>query len=89
MKYYEIHEPYYALIAAVDEKKAAEVYCEVVTDDVDETLKDNIKEVSRQYALGCVGMGALQNNPTLSISEFVRDFNELKNDWLIIDRALE
>ncbi|MED1234727.1 hypothetical protein [Bacillus paralicheniformis] len=88
MKYYEIHEPYYALIAAVDEKKAAEVYCEVVTDDVDETLKDNIKEVSRQYALGCVGDSVFQSKPELSVAEFVRDFDDRENTYLLFSRGL-
>ncbi|MER1249777.1 hypothetical protein NQS42_18305 [Bacillus sp. C10(2022)] len=87
MKYFEIHEPYYALLAAEDKKKAAEVYVEVAADD-DGTLKDSIKEVSRQYALGCIGNEALKNKPELSVSEIVRDFDETKNDWLIIDGAL-
>ncbi|MEC2105026.1 hypothetical protein [Bacillus licheniformis] len=87
MKYYEIHEPYYALLAAEEEKKALEVYVEVVADD-DGTLKDSIKEVSRQYALGCVGDLALKNKPELSVDKFVRDFNKRENDWLIIDGAL-
>jgi len=88
MKYYEIHEPYYALLAAEDEKKAAEVYCEVVTDDVDDTFMGSIKEVSRQYALGRFGDEALKDKPELSVSEFERDFNKIKNDWLIFDGAL-
>ncbi|WP_026579180.1 hypothetical protein [Bacillus sp. SB47] len=87
MKYYEIHEPYYALLAAEDEKKALEVYVEVAADD-DGALKDSIKEVSRQYALGCVGDFTFKNRLELSVSKLVRDFNKRENEWLIIDGAL-
>ncbi|KAA6450973.1 hypothetical protein [Bacillus swezeyi] len=80
MKYYEIHEPYYALIAA-------EVYVEAVADD-DGTLKENIQEVSREHAFGCVWNSALKNKPELSVSKFMRDFDERKNDWLLIDGSL-
>ncbi|MCY9153699.1 hypothetical protein [Bacillus haynesii] len=87
MKYYEIHEPYYALLAAEDEKKAAEVYVEAVADD-DGTLKNGIKEVSRQYAYGRVWESDLKNRPEISVSKFVRDFDKRKNDCLLIDGAL-
>ncbi|MCY9434165.1 hypothetical protein [Bacillus haynesii] len=88
MKYFEIHEPYYALLAAEDEKKAAEVYCEVVTDDVDDTFMGSIKEVSRQYALGCVGDSVFQSKPELSVAEFVRDFDDRENTYLLFSRGL-
>ncbi|MBG9882819.1 hypothetical protein KY998_10805 [Bacillus paralicheniformis] len=64
-----------------------EVYVEVAADD-DGTLKDSIKEVSRQYALGFVGDLALKNKPELSVGKLVRDFNKRENNWLIIDGAL-
>ncbi|MCM3425531.1 hypothetical protein [Bacillus paralicheniformis] len=88
MKYYEIHEPSYALLAAEDEKKAAEVYVKWVADD-DGTLKYNIKEVSRQYALGLVGDSVFQSKPELSVAEFVRDFDDRENTYLLFSRGLE
>lgn len=87
MKYYEIHEPYYALLAADNEKKATEVYVKWVADD-DGTLKYNIKEVSRQYALGLVGDSVFQSKPELSVAEFVRDFDDRENTYLLFSRGL-
>ncbi|MED2978218.1 hypothetical protein P4284_16140 [Bacillus swezeyi] len=87
MKYFEIHEPHYALLAADDEKKAAEVYVKWVADD-DGTLKYNIKEVSRQYALGLVGDSFFQTKPELSVAEFVRDFDDRENTYLLFSRGL-
>ncbi|MEC0552302.1 hypothetical protein P9D81_01230 [Bacillus haynesii] len=87
MKYYEIHEPYYALLAVEDEKKVAGIYVETVADD-DGTLKDSIKEVSRKYSLGCVVESALKANPEMSVSELIRDFDQRKNDCLLIDGSL-
>lgn len=50
MRFYEVHDPYYALIMASDENEAMKIYTEVVADD-DGTLKDEIEMVSRDYAL--------------------------------------
>ncbi|MER1260600.1 hypothetical protein NQS41_10045 [Bacillus sp. C3(2022)] len=88
MKYYEIHEPYYALLAAEDEKKAAEAYVEGVADD-DDTLKDNIEEVGRDYAFGTFCWLAALRTPERAINEVIKEFEETKNNSLLIDGALE
>ncbi|KND05475.1 MULTISPECIES: hypothetical protein [Bacillus subtilis group] len=87
MKYFEIQEPYYALIAVEDDKKVAEVYVKTAADD-DGTLKESIKEVSREYALGCVVESVSKTDPEMSVSEFVNDFDKRKNGWLILDGSL-
>ncbi|MCW5196285.1 hypothetical protein SJY89_20200 [Bacillus velezensis] len=53
MKFYEIHDPYYALIKATDKADAEKVYIESVadTDDYENFQEDEIREVERDYAL--------------------------------------
>ncbi|MCY9339799.1 hypothetical protein MOF28_15695 [Bacillus haynesii] len=87
IKYFEIDEPYYALIAADDENKAVEVYIKGVADD-DGTLKDSIKEVGRMYALALFCQNVGRNNPEITVEKAISDFEERKNDTLIIDGSL-
>ncbi|MEH2977230.1 hypothetical protein [Bacillus amyloliquefaciens] len=53
MKFYEIHDPYYALIKAKDEADAERFYNEYIsdTDDYENFQDEEINEVSRDYAL--------------------------------------
>lgn len=53
MKFYEIHDPYYALIKAKDEADAERIYNEYIsdTDDYENFQDDEIREVERDYAL--------------------------------------
>jgi hypothetical protein len=47
MKYFEINEPYYALIQAESEEKAIEIYIENIADDEDNSLKEEITEIDK------------------------------------------
>jgi len=53
MKFYEINDPYYALLKAEDKAEAEKIYIENVadTDDYDNFQDEEINEVSRDYAL--------------------------------------
>ncbi|MEC2238019.1 hypothetical protein [Bacillus velezensis] len=53
MKFYEIHDPYYALLKAEDKAEAEKIYIQEVanTDDYDNFQDEEINEVSRDYAL--------------------------------------
>ncbi|MCA1214752.1 hypothetical protein LC728_10180 [Bacillus amyloliquefaciens] len=53
MKFYEINDPYYALIKAKDEADAERIYNEYIsdTDDYENFQDDEIREVERDYAL--------------------------------------
>ncbi|MGJ3548140.1 hypothetical protein ACR6EC_19800 [Bacillus subtilis] len=53
MNFYEITEPYYALLKAEDKAEAEKIYIENVadTDDYDNFQDEEINEVSRDYAL--------------------------------------
>lgn len=87
MKYYEIHEPYYALLAADNEKKATEVYVKTVADD-DGTLRDNIKEVGHLYALAAYCKSVGYNQPYITAEKAIKAFENRKNDILLTDGNL-
>ncbi|KAA6446710.1 hypothetical protein FZC77_22355 [Bacillus swezeyi] len=49
MKFFEVCEPYYALIKANTKEKAMKLYIETVADD-DGKLSDEMREVGQTYA---------------------------------------
>ncbi|MES9726294.1 hypothetical protein ABWK34_18315 [Bacillus safensis] len=49
MKFYEVNEPYYALIKAKNDENAMTIYTDVVADD-DGGLSEEITEVTEAYA---------------------------------------
>ncbi|WP_406842625.1 hypothetical protein [Bacillus velezensis] len=53
MKFYEILNPYYALLKAEDKAEAEKIYIQEVayTDDYENFQEDEIREVERDYAL--------------------------------------
>lgn len=53
MKYFEIHDPYYAMIKSQDQTQAIETYVEYVSDDEEGALNDEIKEIDRDIHLSC------------------------------------
>ncbi|WOH90891.1 hypothetical protein RZN08_20460 [Bacillus paralicheniformis] len=78
MKYFEIDEPYYALIAAEDEEAAIEIYENNVAYGDEGTLKDNTKEVGRNYALGRYGNSIRQTLPGYRASEIKKNLRKEK-----------
>ena len=82
-KYFEITEPYYALIRAKDKGEAIEIYIEQVADDEEKELNKNIKEIDGDIALGKL-VKCLERE--LAVSEAL---NRFKNeDILLIDSNL-
>ncbi|KIN42409.1 hypothetical protein [Bacillus subtilis] len=84
MKYYEVHDPYYALISAEDEVKAGKVYAKMF--DI-ENFHGNPKEVDREIALIRYG-NAVQNVPGMNVIKTMKKFEERKNDILLVDGSL-
>lgn len=80
MKYFEIHDPYYALVKAETVEKALEIYVEQVADD-DGTLREEIKEVDRDYAL-------IQFARSESEDETLDKFHREKSEVLLIESSL-
>lgn len=51
MNYYEVEEPYYALIRAENKDVAMKEYVDVIAENDDGELSENMKEVQSDYAI--------------------------------------
>lgn len=87
MKYFEINLPYYALMKAENKESAMKKYVEFVADD-DGTLNEEIKEVSRDYALLKFSRIYDDNKKLLPISGVIEEFNCQSNEVIVIDGGL-
>ncbi|ASJ57536.1 hypothetical protein BP422_13210 [Brevibacillus formosus] len=87
VKFFEAHSPYYALIKAKTKRLARLNYIAYVADD-DGTLRDEIKEVSRDYALARYSRVVGEDNKQPSIKEVLENFQLDENSVLIIDPLL-
>lgn len=88
--FFEIQEPYYALIKAEDEETAINVYTDVVA-DFDEGVNpyEEIKEVPSDYAILKAGRGFDESTGKLiSISEILEQLRNPKPNVLLIDSSL-
>lgn len=89
MRYFELYEPYYSLLKAEDEKKAITRYTEIVANNSSDCpLENEIKEVSRDYALAMSSRALGEDGNTIPINEFLEEFNEEESNILLISRDL-
>lgn len=86
MQYYEINSHYYALIGAESEEEALNIYVEVVADDDDGTLKDDMQEVERDYALVRFARSRGEDNKLLPYTELLEEFED--KGVLLMDSSL-
>jgi hypothetical protein len=87
VKYFEISEPYYALISANNFDEALRVYVECVSED-DGTLREELREVDHDYALVKYSRGVSENGEPQSISELLSEFRNGAAGVLLIDGSL-
>jgi len=79
LRFYEIDEPYYALIKAKDEEEAIQEYVEVVADDAeDQPLSEEIKLVDREYALAKHCQSKNEDGSISPFNEKLEEFNKKK-----------
>lgn len=88
MKYFEIHDPYYALIKAADQEEAIKIYTEYVADDEDGTLHEEIEEVDRDYALIQFARSESEDRDFMPVPETLEKFRRDKSEVLLIDSGL-
>lgn len=88
--YFEIHEPYYALVKATSYPTAADIYIEEVAgDEMDKKeIIRSMKIVNRDYALISYAKGLSEDNVAIPIKEVVELFNDDKAKLLLIDGSL-
>ncbi|MDU2083662.1 MAG: hypothetical protein E7E90_10095 [Staphylococcus epidermidis] len=91
MNFYEIKDPYYALIAAEDEKQCLELYKDIVCEVEDEKeFFDDMKTIDKYEAFKVLAKSRIEDGGELGAEEA---FNQLENleangEVLLIDRRL-
>ena len=88
MKYFEVNEPYYALIKAPSKKRALEIYTETVSEDDDGTLREEMMEVNRDYALVKFSRVKGENEEVAPIIKTLETFNNDEAELLLVDSSL-
>lgn len=88
MRYFEIHDPYYALIRALTKEEAVQKYIGLIADDKENRLIDEIQEVDRDYALLLFGRGLTEERADIPISKILEEFEKRGNEILLVDSAL-
>ena len=89
MKYFEIREPYYALIKAKNSEDAIEVYVKNVSDnDESYPIKDYIEEVESDYALVMLSRASAEDNEQIPIKDLLDDFRTYESSVLLVDGNL-
>ncbi|KDE31580.1 hypothetical protein SFC22_06485 [Bacillus altitudinis] len=87
MKFYEVHDPYYALIKAKTEENAMTIYTDVVADD-DGGLSEEITEVTEAYAAIRHSRTVDADERILSIEKVIEDITNEEEMLLGMDRSL-
>ncbi|MGM0971067.1 MAG: hypothetical protein ACQEWR_21160 [Bacillota bacterium] len=87
MKFYEVHEPYYALIKAKNEENAMTIYTDVVADD-DGGLSEEITEVTKTYAAVSYSRVNGEDNKVIPVKEVLDHLTNEEEMVLIIDGSL-
>ncbi|EIR3706874.1 TPA: hypothetical protein IUT86_002324 [Enterococcus faecalis] len=91
MKFYEMKEPYFALIAAEDEKHCLKLYKDIVCDVEDEKgFFDDMKTIDKYEAFKMLAKSCIEDGGELGAEEA---FNQLENlaeegEVLLIDGGL-
>ncbi|MHC1990253.1 hypothetical protein ACYF6V_03225 [Bacillus safensis] len=87
MKFYEVNEPYYALIKAKDDENAMTIYTDVVADD-DGGLMEEITEVTEAYATIIYSRVNGEDNNVIPVKEVLEHLTNEEEMVLIIDGSL-
>ncbi|MCY8867375.1 hypothetical protein MOD76_19655 [Bacillus spizizenii] len=87
--YFEVSEPYYALIKADSGEEAEKIYNEFVADTDDyEDFQEEIKEVSETYALLRFSRTRYEDGTLMEISYVMEEFSKDESNVLIFDGSL-
>ena len=90
MKFYEIHEPYYALIKARDEVDATKKYIEVVAGEEDEfeEILENCEQVSDYYAVAKFARSLGEDRELVEFNEVMEALKSNDTEILLMDGSL-
>ncbi|WP_303984610.1 hypothetical protein [Niallia circulans] len=87
LKFYEVNEPYYALIKAKNEENAMTIYTDVVADDAGGLIEE-ITEVTETYAAIRYSRVNGYDNKMIPVEEVLEDLKNEIQMVLIIDGSL-
>ncbi|MCY9099577.1 hypothetical protein MOE49_10990 [Bacillus inaquosorum] len=87
MKFFEVCDPYYALIKANTKEKAIKLYTEEVADD-DGNIIDEIKEVGMLYAAVKHSRTVTEDQELSPISDVLEELQSNEERVLIMDGSL-
>ncbi|WP_342487411.1 hypothetical protein MKY83_13400 [Bacillus sp. FSL M8-0266] len=87
MKFYEVNEPYYALIKAKNDENAMTIYTDVVADD-NGGLSEEITEVTEAYAAIIYSRVNGEDNNVIPVKEVLEHLTNEEEMVLIIDGSL-
>lgn len=88
MNFYEVEEPYYALIKAENKAVAMKEYVEVIAEDEEGNLLENMKEVQADYAIAKYSRAYSEDGKQVPIHEVLHDLRNDKSFVLIFDASL-
>ena len=90
MRFFEINEPYYALIKAPSYEEAVQEYLDVVAGEQDEfdELMEEAKEVPEYYAAAKYSRGKGEDRDLIDIEEVLEDLKSNKTQILLMDGSL-
>ncbi|WP_144498733.1 hypothetical protein [Bacillus pumilus] len=88
MKFYEVHDPYYALIKARNEESAMKIYTDTVADDEVGELAENIKEVTGLYAAAKFSRIPGEDKELIPFEEVLEDLTSDGEMMLAVDGNL-
>lgn len=91
MNFYEIKDPYFALIAAKDEKQCLKLYKDIVCGiENEKEFFEEMKTIDKYEALKMVAESNIEDGGKLGVEEAFKQLENLKEDGelLIIDGGL-
>lgn len=90
MKFYELNDPYYALIAAEDKGEAVQLYIANVAGDSEEgpEIEEELKEVNHEYVLTKLRRTPGENGENITEEEVNQEINSEKSRAILIDGSL-
>ncbi len=87
MKFFELCDPYYALIKANTKERALKLYTEAVADDTGE-LSDEMREVGQVYAAIKHGRAPGEDKELVPFDQALEEISNDEEMVLIIDGGL-
>ena len=91
MKFYEIKDPYFALIVAEDEKQCLKLYKDIVCEVEDEKeFFDYMKTIDKYEAFKMLAKSHIEDSGELGVEEAFNQLENLEEDGevLLIDGSL-